>query len=801
MSNIQINFSHPWLLLLLIPAALLTVIPYFRLDKRYRKTRNRIISMILHSIIMLLCISVLAGVSFSYDKTNSENEILLLVDVSSSGKNSEQRKNNFIQAFLEECDSVRVGLVTFGYDQIYASPIDHNASRVYSDYRNAKLPDTSATDVEAALNYAATLFEKPETAKIVLLSEGLETDGKARNAIKNVSVGGIRVDTVYFPDEPDEAEVQLIGVEMPDYNVAVGADFQVQLSVQSSYEGKAKVTLLDNGTKQKPVEVTLGKGIANIELTHSVTTPGMHQFSFEISCDKDAVLLNNSYSSYIILNKFNEILILESIAGESDRLKDALERLKDNPEEKLNVTVRSIHTEAPQSLKELCDFDEVILVNIANSDLPQGFDQILSDYVSRKGGGLFTVGGSDPVTKKPHTYVRDDMYGSLYQQMLPVQAINYTPPIGVMILIDRSGSMDSNDGGKSKLTLAKEGAQECVNGLSERDWCGVISLDDNAVDEVALIPATRKYEIKETIEAIQLGGGTAYTPALDSAGSALSILTGVERKHIILVTDGMPGDSYKSYSSVIERNYEEYGITFSVLSIGSASFENLQKAAELGHGTCYSVDYGDYNTIPEVMAAELKQPSLQEIKFDEKGFQPTVKSHTAVVEGIDEANMPTLYGYYGTKAKADAEVSLIAQYVPLYAQWKYGKGTVGSFMCDLNGKWSGTFLANASGTRILSNIITGLLPIENIRMSDIDVELIEENYTTRVNIYTGLAEHEQIEMDVQLMVNGADQRSVSNVRLSENYTRLSYPVRESGIYHIRIRKLDADNQEIGRAHV
>ena len=50
-----------------------------------------------------------------------------------------------------------------------------------------------------------------------------------------------------------------------------------------------------------------------------------------------------------------------------------------------------------------------------------------------------------------HAYNRDDMLNTLFQDILPVQAINYTPPVAVMIVADRSGSMsavDDTTGGK-----------------------------------------------------------------------------------------------------------------------------------------------------------------------------------------------------------------------------------------------------------------------------------------------------------------------------------------------------------------
>ena len=76
----------------------------------------------------------------------------------------------------------------------------------------------------------------------------------------------------------------------------------------------------------------------------------------------------------------------------------------------------NIHTDAdrlPTSAKELCAYEQVVLVNIANSDLtgkdaPNGFDQALYDYVYRMGGSLLTVGGQNDVgadgKPTPHAY-------------------------------------------------------------------------------------------------------------------------------------------------------------------------------------------------------------------------------------------------------------------------------------------------------------------------------------------------------------------------------------------------------------
>ena len=121
MTGFSIEFTYPWLLLLLIPAAVLTVLPYFFLNKKYRRTRNRIISMVMHGLVMLFAILALSGMTFNYTIHNEENEVLLLVDVSDTEQTCAERRDTFINEVINESaeDGYRIGVVTFGFDQRY----------------------------------------------------------------------------------------------------------------------------------------------------------------------------------------------------------------------------------------------------------------------------------------------------------------------------------------------------------------------------------------------------------------------------------------------------------------------------------------------------------------------------------------------------------------------------------------------------------------------------------------------------------------------------------------------------------
>ena len=154
MFNFEIEFSQPWLLLLLIPAFALGLFPYFRVAKKYRRNRNRVTSTVLHLIVMTLAVFVLSGMSFSYDVYNSENEILFVVDASFSTREEEQAKTDYMRDVVAMSDSkvYSIGIVTFGYNQEYAVPLTNDLDSIFVKYENANKPDTSATDIAAALD-------------------------------------------------------------------------------------------------------------------------------------------------------------------------------------------------------------------------------------------------------------------------------------------------------------------------------------------------------------------------------------------------------------------------------------------------------------------------------------------------------------------------------------------------------------------------------------------------------------------------------------------------------------------------
>ena len=801
MSHFQITYHYPWLLLLIIPLLLLTLIPYFRLDKRYRFTRNRIISMAFHILVSVIVVNLLAGLEFSYEVPNEENEVILLVDVSDSGKESRDEKDDFIRSVIDVCgEGCKIGIVKFGYGCDYSVELTAETESVFEQYVASKDPNGSATALADALKYTASLFTNKETSKIVVISDGFETDGDALVSLHEIVSDGTIVDTAIFP-RGNIADIQIVSATVEKTEIIVGESFTIELLIQSNTTENEEATLLrlyDNGKLCGETVVGIQNGLNEIPVSLAFSERGMHELTFELVTDyelfgeplEDSVKQNNRYCTYVNLEEFENILIIERYEHEGAALKDILSSTK-------NVTDISVEEDIvdfPKTIEEMSRYEQIILVNIAYADMPAGFEALLNRYVYELGGGLFTVGGRNDYDSDgklvPHAYNRDDIEKSEFlKHMLPVNVVDYTPPIAVMLVIDTSVSMQGSD----KLVAACKGAKVCLDALHDRDFCGIVSFSSASSERLSVLPVSQRETISESINKVleEKGDGTIFSGAIMKAGRALSVINNVERKHIILITDGKPGDSYNDYERYIKDNVAD-GITMSLLTLGMDNAEQIammQKTAAAGGGKFYNVN--DVSSIASTMYKDLTEEAIPEIQYG-KEFELTVKDKSTILSGIDSDTIPTLTGYYGTVAKKGATVPLMGEYVPIYATHKYGKGTVGSFMCDIGGEWSQSFTENLVGEALIVNIVESIFPFEDIRADNIKYELQSDNYLHWLNIYSD-TEGQTVDVSINPVSTSLQHLwGEIKVDVAESNRRFTFSLTESGLYEIMITASDED---------
>ena len=273
-----------------------------------------------------------------------------------------------------------------------------------------------------------------------------------------------------------------------------------------------------------------------------------------------------------------------------------------------------------------------------------------------------------------------------------------------------------------------------------------------------------------------------------------------EKRHIIIITDGEPSEyDIENTEGALKLNAKN-GITTSIIGIEASSDARalmedlLTEYAGVTEDNFHGVSEG--SQVPNAVKEDLAAPEIVDVNYET--FIPTIKVVTSITEGITA--VPSLDGFYGMRPKQKTEenkleVILSTKYTPLYTQWNYGSGRVGTFACDLSGVWSAEFIGSPEGEAIVRNIVSSLLPTSDIRVKSIDIELSGDNYKTDVNIYSELGEGEHFEIKVTSpLADGGEEVVTYTAGESDNYTRIPFEVTTPGVHRIDAYRMSASGE-------
>ena len=789
--------------------------------------------MVLHLLVSILSVSVLAGMYFTYNIPNDKNEVVLLVDVSETQMINAEKRDDYVERLLEfgRQDNFKMAVVTFGFDQQLAVPLTNKLGNAFEKYLDADLPDTSATNIAGALSYAKDLFTNYETSKIILISDGKETDDSAAVAISSVTSLGIKVDTINVNTINEEPDVQVVDIAVPNENIMINTEYLIKVTLESNSSITGTLSLFDNGEENVEAlqEVRLSQGTNVIDMKHTFTTKELHELNVVLNLD-DELEDNNSCFANVLIELRDKILILES---QDDSSKVMTEWL--NAEEYKTDVVNLYSAESiPSTIDQLLNYDQIILNNIANADMdkvknpnvPEGFVDILYDYVYKYGGSMFTTGGNDQ-TGEQHAYDWQDMPGSKYQEMLPVSAVKYTPPVAIVFAVDISGSMSED-----LMYYIKAGIRSVYGELSDRDQVAIVNFNDSYGAYLPLTPVPNRSKIINAVESLpnKGSGSTAAITGISKAADVLKTAQDAAKRHIIVVTDGYLQGGQESnglldYQNLAGINYKDYGITMSIVAFNmkatDTSAANLKTATDMGGGKLHCTTEDKIIELPVLMREDISASEINKVNMEP--FAPTVYDITkekyldGVVygpgEGATAETKPKqmhvkLGGFYGVKVKSSDYLVLVGDYLePIYAEWQLGKGKVGSFMCDINGTWSTDFLGDESGKNFLNNVVKNLMPSENIRPKTIKVSLTEDNYINSLSIPSELKKGESIQATIYkdgveqgISLNQKTNKlpedafcTVENPLTADNgYSRATFIVKDSGTYKLVFNKMSAE---------
>ena len=506
-----------WLLpLVTIPALILGLVPFLRLNKKRRASSKHLIPFIIHMTLLLVLTAIVAGITWVTTFTESEgNVVMFLVDMSDSNAPTKEEMNDYIHKVMEaaeiadkrsdrsENEKTKFGLMVFGGSgdvnsgiisnkdgelSIKPGYLDINTEDFLADYvKGEEEAPRQESNIKLAIEMARNVLinkeYKQNKKKIVLLSDGRETDGNAYNAAATLAEDRISLDCAHFdfvnnPNGKIYKEIQVISLET-NGTVKLGEEVKVNVILNSTYHiTDAKITLKDvAGTELESINsVVVPKGQSSHTLTftprrytvsdddyetnaelkgqEAVSKTGVQAISVEVTTRDDLLPLNNTFSSWYTFETQGEILI---VYGDSDQLSQIKEAgilmmdknydgtlsssrgiIKANDGSAYSVTAVSA-TAFPDTLEKMLVYDEIILMNVDFSKLgkdstagvsPDQIAQNIKRYVQEVGRGLLFTAGDNIYDYKNSYYCKDCDESFAKEELQPGQLC---PVCGTMV--------------------------------------------------------------------------------------------------------------------------------------------------------------------------------------------------------------------------------------------------------------------------------------------------------------------------------------------------------------------------------
>lgn len=621
---------------------------------------------------------------------------LIVVDVSASvGDRALGRASEYIARVLRAAESSRddstrpdVRVLAFGRDaRLVPLEVSDGGLRVAPSQEALRASaDSEASNLEGALSLTRALERTDCLTRVVVLSDGIETNGDAQAAVSALRRRGVRVSTVALADRPP-ADVAVLGVQVPDM-VRVGEPFEVRVNLHATRATSGVLRLFQAGQENGlggTRQLSLPEGHHSEVFSSVVRVKGEVEYraSFEPG-GEDHFKQNDSFQVSIDVPGPPRVLVVDRSPAQASHVARALVT------QQFDVDVRP-PSAFPQTKRELEEFSFVILSDLARSDVSRGAEQLLRRYVEA-GGGLLYAGGEAG-------YGPGGWQGSELEKMLPVRMdsskTREIPGVAMSLVIDRSGSMTG-----LPLQMAKEACIATLSVLSPSDVLEVIAFDSRPTRFVPLQKARYRSRIEAALLTMQAGGGTEIFLSLDMAYQDLAAIE-ARKKHIILLTDGNAA-SDGIYELAVEAFAQGISITTVGLG-GSTNTELLTMIAETGGGRFHHAE--EPSSLPRIFTRETQLVSQETAPSD--WFPVVAVRHPEFIKQIPLAGAPYLRGFTRTQMRPPPSELILATDTgePILARRKLGLGYTLAWTADLKARWASDWLRWSAFPQFLAQLI------------------------------------------------------------------------------------------------
>ncbi len=584
----------------------------------------------------------------------------------------------------------RLGIVTIGANGHVAADLSDASNR---NPVAEQSPPPLAADLENALAVAAAMLPADAPGQIVVTFDGNETRGNAARLLPAIIGRRVKVDVLPMT-RLAAGEVLVEKVTAPE-RVFAGDTFPLEAVIYSYGPSMATIEVVKDGGVIIERALELAGGRSRIETIVPAATPGRSRYEVVVNAPGDTFAQNNRNGVAIDVAPAPQVLIVAAQPAWADVFAKAL-AVQD-------IKTRIVEPKrAPFYLKDWLAYSAIVLMNVPAIDLATLQQELIEKAVAEHGRGLLLLGGEN-------SFGPGGYYETPLERVSPLSSRvpRDAPRVALAFVLDRSGSMQRNEGGATRLDIAKQATVSAIGLLHPESLIAIVVFDSEAKVLLPLRPAKDSAGVAQALRALEPGGGTAIYPGLVEA---LHQLQGIDAmaKHIVVMSDGLtqPGD----FPGILKA-ISDQGISVSTVAIGDGADPlRLEEIARIGKGAFHATQ--DFKALPSILSQEALLLSGKPV--EERSATPLwVKRNAEFFAGVPE-KLPPLGGYVLTTRKPAADLHLVVpdekqEPVPLLASWRYGNGRVVALTTQGAGAWTTEWQALAEYPLLWSQIVRHIL--------------------------------------------------------------------------------------------
>jgi len=531
------------------------------------------------------------------------------------------------------------------------------------------------SDLAAAVRLASANFPDGKARRIVVLTDGNETNGDFVGAAQSAAADGIEIDTVTLGSERRQ-EALIAAVEAPE-QARLDQPVSIRAVVESSAEQTVVLDLDRDGRIVQSLETRLRPGRNSVLMQDMPPKTGFQRYRVTMRANQDQDIRNNLGATFVNVRGRPRVLILQ------DRTEDQVLRNA--------IAGRGIDVDvagpggAPLRAESLQSYDALILNDFNARGMNERQQSLIRSAVRDTGIGFAMIGGES-------SFLPGGYYGTPIAEILPVdldvrQRKDF-PSTSIAIMVDCSGSMSMEEDGQQKIRLAAQAAEQTIRLMGPRDRVAVAG-SSNGIE--FLVPFGELGDKQAAIEGARklavTGGGIYVRPSIEKAEIELNKEPSKVR-HFILLADGNDSTDQEGALETAAR-MRANKITTTVVAIGDGKdVPFLRRLAVVGGGRFYLATRA--NQLPAIFTQDASLVSRSAI--EEGAFIPKIVGDDEVLNGID--GLPPLLAYCLADSRPLARTILRTQKDdPLLAKWQFGLGTSLAFTSDAQRRWASRWVA------------------------------------------------------------------------------------------------------------